>query len=164
MEIERKWLLRQLPLLKPESEKWVNQFYLSTEPEIRLRSARYLNAPGTWEYFITIKGDGDLTREEIESTIDGRFYLLALDMYNCQEIYKRFLIYTVNDKKVEVSVVLNQPNFIYAEVEFASEEEANAYEFPWQDIVEKEVTYDSEYKMKNYWQHLSINNRELSET
>ena len=39
--------------------------------------------------------------------------------------------------------------FIYAEIEFESEEQARDYQFPIDDAIE--VTDDSNYKMKNYW-------------
>lgn len=46
---------------------------------------------------------------------------------------------------------VNNNTFLYAEVEFKTEDEANKYIFPFDDIVIKEVTYDPKYKMKNYW-------------
>lgn len=155
MEIERKWLLRRVPSMKPQTSKWVNQFYVSTEPEIRLRSTRSRDSADDWKYFLTIKGEGLLSREEVEVPIDGKSYLLAWDLCNCKEVHKNFMMYHEGDKDIEVSVILDHPDFIYAEVEFESEDEANSYEFPWPDIVEKEITYDPEYKMKNYWKRIN---------
>ena len=155
MEIERKWLLRTVPPVSPDSKVWVNQFYISTEPEVRLRSVKDQDsADAKWQYFITIKGDGTLAREEIETSIDGKFYLEALDLKNCQEIHKSFLVYNKEGKKVEVSVVLNTPSFVYAEVEFNTITEAMKYQFPWPNIVMEEVTENPDYKMKNYWKKI----------
>ena len=40
--------------------------------------------------------------------------------------------------------------FIYAEIEFSSEEDAKNFKLP--DFLDwEEVTYDENYKMKNYW-------------
>lgn len=155
MEIERKWLLRTVPSEAPYSKAWVNQFYLSLEPEVRLRSVKdQASANSNWNYFITVKGDGTLAREEIETTIDGGFYLQALNLKNCQEVHKSFLKYYKDGKEIEVSVVLDRPMFVYAEVEFETVTEAMEYKFPWPDLVLDEVTDNPDYKMKNYWKSI----------
>ena len=155
MEIERKWLLRTVPPVPPDSKTWVNQFYLSLNPEVRLRSAKEQDsADSNWKFFITIKGEGTLAREEVETAIDGKFYLEALDLKNCRELHKYYLVYNKDGAKVEVSVILNSPSFVYAEVEFNTVTEAMKYEFPWPDLVIEEVTENPEYKMKNYWKKI----------
>lgn len=155
MEIERKWLLRILPMKVSDAKYWVDQFYLSTEPEIRLKrcypNSNYANKP---PFYMTIKSDGNLSREEIETPVTEEFYYQALDFVNQEPIFKNCLVYYIDGHKVEIAVILNDEKFIYAEVEFESEEEANAYQFPWPDLVEKEVTNDPEYKMKNYWKRI----------
>ena len=153
MEIERKWLLRTVPPVPPDSKTWVSQFYLSLDPEVRLRCAKG-RASADNKYFITIKSDGSLAREEVETTVDEDFYLRALDLKNCTELHKHCLTYTVGDKKVEVDVILNQPALVCAEVEFNTVIEAMKYEFPWPDLVIEEVTENPEYKMKNYWKKI----------
>ena len=155
MEIERKWLLHRLPARHADNMYWVEQFYISTEPEIRLRRCK---PNGDYEnkkpFVMTLKSGGTLSREEVETAVTEEFYELALDMINLDPIQKNFLVYNEGGHKVEVSVILNDEKFVYAEVEFASEEEAKAYQFPWPDLVEKEVTDNPEYKMKNYWKRV----------
>lgn len=157
MEIERKWLLRKLPMQKPDAKYWIEQFYVSLEPEIRLRRCM---PNGDYEnkvpYRMTLKGDGTLSREEVETAVTEEFYQQALDMINLDPIQKHYLKYNVDGYVIEIGVILNDEKFIYAEVEFDSEEEAKNYEFPWPDLVEKEITYDPSYKMKNYWRRIRL--------
>lgn len=157
MEIERKWLLKKLPQQEPDEKYWVEQFYLSLEPEVRLRRC---SPNGDYEnkvpYRITVKGNGTLSRQELESAIDEEFYEQALDFVNLEPIQKHYLVYHESGYEISVAVILNVETFVYAEVEFTSEEEANSYEFPWLDLVEKEVTDDQNFKMKNYWKRTRL--------
>lgn len=152
MEIERKWLLRRVPTVKPNLESWMEQFYVSFNPEIRLRRVKPKfptdEAPS---YIMTLKGEGDLSRIEVETAVSEQFYLTTLDLVNCSPIEKNHLVYDVDGYKIEVNVVLGKEKLIYAEVEFGTEEEAKSYDFPWQELVEREVTYDPNYKMKSVW-------------
>ena len=157
MEIERKWLLRRVPEKPPDSKYWIEQFYISTEPEIRLRRCM---PDGDYEndvpYRMTLKGDGTLSRSEAEVPVLEQYYQTVLDIINLDPIQKHFLTYNVDGHKIEVSVILNDEKFIYAEVEFGTEEEALEFKFPWPEIVEKEVTEDPAYKMKNYWKRIRL--------
>lgn len=155
MEIERKWLLKKLPQQLPKGKYFIEQFYLSLEPEVRLRRAvpngDYVpKVP----YRIAIKGSGDLSRIEIQSPVTEDFYAQAREFVNLQTVEKHLLEYEVDEHELSIAVVLTGEGFIYAEVEFETEEEALAYQFPWPELIEKEVTYDSEYKMKNVWRKL----------
>lgn len=158
MEIERKWLLKTLPIDPPQEKYWIEQFYVSLVPEVRLRRC---TSNGPYEnkvpFRMTIKGDGTLEREEFEIPVSEEFYEGVLNLLNVEPVQKHFITYMVNDRKIEVSVILNRPGFIYAEVEFESVSDAIAYEFPWSDLVEREVTDEPEYKMKNFWK--KINNK-----
>lgn len=155
MEIERKWLLRRLPAQHADAMYWVERFYLSTDPEVRLRRCK---PNGTYEdkspYVLTIKRDGTLSREEIETAVTEEFYESALDIVNLSPIQEHCLLFNHDGHVVEISILLNNEQYICAEVEFSSEEEAKAYEFPWPELVEKEVTEDPYYKMKNYWKRI----------
>lgn len=158
MEIERKWLLRTLPMRPANRKYWIEQFYLSLEPEVRLRRCM---PNGNYEndvpYRMTLKGNGTLSRTEVETAVTEQFYQDALDMVNLDPIQKHFLTYdNVNGHTIEISVILNDEKFVYAEVEFQSEEEAMAFEFPWPDIVIEEVTDNPDYKMKNYWKRIRL--------
>ena len=79
LEIERKFLMDGFPIgLEVISEVEIEQGYISFDPEVRIRKAtdRYT---GKEEFRITIKGNGDLIREEIETTISSDFYYDAAD-------------------------------------------------------------------------------------
>lgn len=155
MEIERKWLLKRVPATPADAKYFVEQFYLSLDPEVRLRRAvPNGDYPSKAPYRIAIKGNGTLSREEIQCEVSEDFYNRARDFVNLQTIEKHYLEYNVNGSEVGVAVVLTNPGFIYAEVEFETEEEAMAYQFPWPDIVEKEITDDLSYKMKNVWRRI----------
>lgn len=150
MEIERKWLLDKLPDATYARHYYVEQAYISTNPEVRVR--KKLPCIGTPPiediYRLTIKGDGTLSREEIELVIPEEFYNDIMKFIGKPAISKDYYIYYDRlGNCIEVSIVDNG-KFIYAEVEFSSEEEALAYKFPWEA---KEVTDIASYKMKNYW-------------
>lgn len=159
VEIERKWLLRGLPQREADAKYWVEQFYVCLKPEIRLRRER---PNGDYEnkcpFVMTLKGDGLLSRIEIETPVTEKFYEEVKDFMNLEPIQKHWLSYKVNGYEVGISVLLNKDGFIYAEVEFPSKEEAVTFEFPWPELVIEEVTMDSNYKMKNYWQKLNKDN------
>lgn len=163
MEVERKFLFDELPtFLEPEDENIarinVKQIYLSIDPEIRIRRKFILYKDGTSknEYFKTQKSDGNLVREEIEAPITRSMYIklcnFAYSTMGRNEIDKDYYRYKLNDNLIlECSIVDRDldTSFIYGEVEFESEEEANNFVVP--DYFGQEVTYDKDYKMKNYF-------------
>ena len=145
MEIERKWILQKVPTeFRLVRNTQMEQFYVSTNPEVRLRHNPASNEP----FRITVKGEGTLSREEIETKVSENFYNKLKDFVGKPSIKKDYSIFNCGGYPLAVSVVDNGA-FIYAEVEFESEEQARNYELPIADAVE--VTYDSNYKMKNYW-------------
>lgn len=145
MEIERKWILQRVPTeFRLVRNSQVEQFYVSISPEVRLR-----HNPASKEPFrITVKGEGTLTREEIEAEISEDFYNQLKDFVGKSPIKKNYSVFNCGGYPLTVSVV-DDGAFIYAEIEFESEEQARDYQFPIDDAIE--VTDDSNYKMKNYW-------------
>ena len=99
---------------------------------------------------ITVKGDGTLAREEIETSIDEKFYNKILKFIGYKPISKDYYIYYYNRYIIEVSDV-DFGAFMYAEVEFDSIGEANDFVWPWPEILISEETENPEFKMKNYW-------------
>lgn len=159
MEIERKWLIKGFPtdMYKINSERFIEQSYLYTDPEIRILHLYNFNSDThdyDHEYRLTVKSDGDLSREEIELNIPNIEYRKILDMINKKSIQKNYRTYEFAGFTIEMSQVDNL--FYYAEVEFKSEDEARQFTFPFSDIVIKEITEDSEYKMKNYWKRTRL--------
>lgn len=152
MEIERKFLLRTLPQLPVMDIRYIEQGYLSTEPEVRIRSK--FPYGGSRTHTLCIKSNGMLSREEIETTLTPTKFETLVPMCGAPLLRKVYLKYQWNDYTLECSVVdPGAPHsFIYAEIEFATEEEAQAFEPP--SFFGKEVTDDPAYKMKNVWEQL----------
>lgn len=150
MEIERKWLLAAVPQGRPDEQATVEQFYVSLHPEVRLR-AYVTNCENHIPFRMAIKGEGTLSREEIQTPVTEEFYRDTLRFIAKPAIKKDFVCHHRDGYEVCTSIV-DDGAFIYSEVEFESEEEAKNYQFPWPELVIREVTYDSNYKMKNYWE------------
>lgn len=153
MEIERKFKISKIPYhLELIDSAIVYQAYLSIEPEVRIRS--YTKSAGT-DYKLTIKGEGQLAREEVETPLTQEQYGALLRIMrednNTHAIRKEFRVYRLETgENLECNFMIAEAeSFAYAEVEFDSVEEANAFKVP--DFLGEEVTYDNKYKMKNYW-------------
>lgn len=164
MEIERQWLfdIDKMPERFCFCHKDMEQSYLNLEPEVRLRketSKSIFESDTT--YWITIKGNGDLSREEINKQITKEEYEALKRIGNITEdkVIKKIHLETYIGKyKLELNIVDKdtENEFCYGEIEFASEEEALAFE-PL-DWFGEEVTYDNSYKMKNYWKRTRSGN------
>ena len=174
MEIERQWLfdidkvpnINKVPMHSCFAYKDMEQSYLNLEPEVRLRKETskpiFELAFETYTiYWITIKGNGDLSREEINKEITKEEYEALKRIGNITEdkVIKKIHWETYIDQyKLELNIVDKgtENEFCYGEIEFASEEGALAFE-PL-DWFGKEVTYDNSYKMKNYWKRTRLGN------
>ena len=126
MEIERKYLLDQLPEnLTSYPCKKIEQGYLSTEPVVRIRRSDD-------EYYLTYKSKGLMVREEYNLPLTKESYLHLRE--NC-------LLYT-SDAADDVFDAPYEGLYL-AEVEFPDEASANAFVPPvW---FGKDVTYSSDY-------------------
>lgn len=151
LEIERKFLVDGFPtgltLLKHVE---MEQAYLSVEPEIRIHKA-VDTTTGKTDVRMTVKGDGALTREEIKTDIGEDFYQDAMRLLGVKPIIKEYRAYQFGPWLLEVAHVDpgTQNAFFYAEIEFPTEEEANAF-IPT-EYFRQDVTFQEAYKMKNYW-------------
>jgi CYTH domain-containing protein len=151
MEIERKWRMDRAPLLPYRCRLRVEQSYLSLTPEVRVRRYEDLDQAGSCRYDLTIKSEGDLAREEIIKELTEEEYRILAEMAGGAPIVKQYANYALGDYVLEFSLVdPGRPEcFSYAEVEFPTREEAEAFQPP--DWFGAEMTYQSAYKMKNYW-------------
>lgn len=122
MEIERKFLIKKLPYkLKQYPFQEIEQGYLSFAPEVRIRK---LNDT----YFLTVKGDGTISREEYEIEISEYSYDdFKRKVRGKTLIKRRYLIPLYNNLIAELDVYENFNNL---------------------KVVE-EVTYNKEFKNKN---------------
>ena len=164
MEIERQWLfdINKVPERFCFCHKDMEQSYLNLEPEVRLRkeTSKSIFEPDI-TYWITIKGNGDLSREEINKEITKEEYEALKRIGNITEdkvIRKIHWETYIDQYKLELNIVDKgtENEFCYGEIEFSSEEEALAFE-PL-DWFGEEVTYDNSYKMKNYWKRTRLEN------
>ena len=68
MEIERKWMVTDWPKGLPLTEEYqMDQGYISVRPTVRIR--REALTGGQTRYVLCFKGEGTLSREEIETDI-----------------------------------------------------------------------------------------------
>lgn len=153
MEIERKFLIRQMPASLSSFEcLLIEQAYLCTDPVVRIR--RQNDA-----CYLTYKGKGLLAREEHNLPLNGDAYTHLLTKADGNIISKkRYLIpiehpafsegylppYAHFPLKVELDVFA--PPFaplVLAEVEFPDEEMAHAFLPP--DWLGEDVTNDRRY-------------------
>ena len=150
MEIERKFLIREVPDLPELERAEVFQGYLGLSPEVRIRSKR---VGETETYRLCFKSEGDLAREEIELDLDQATFQKLCKLLPKPMVRKDYRIYQLeNGLKLECSRVDpgTPTEFYYAEVEFQDESQAKAFCPP--GFLGREVTYDNNYRMKAYYQ------------
>ena len=151
LEIERKFLMDGFPIgLEILSEVEMEQGYISIDPEVRVRRSYDLKT-GEVQCFITLKGDGDLTRTEIETEIDENFYYDVCDFLGVTMITKDYKKYKLGEWKLEVACVDGGTprEFYYGEIEFPTEQDAKDFNPP--NFFGREITFSEDHKMKNYW-------------
>ncbi|MDF2880198.1 MAG: adenylate cyclase [Clostridiaceae bacterium] len=156
-EIERKWLFNSEKApegTKELGEYFYNQAYLSVNPEIRIRSKQNVY-DGNISYKLCIKGKGTIQRIEVQKEITKEEFEQLMIIGNIKEedfVKKHFYIYDINGYKLSLGVtdIGKDTEFRYGEIEFDFTNEANEFIAP--DWFGKEVTYDNDYKMANYWE------------
>ncbi len=141
-ETERKFLLRRLPAdIMPDKTYEISQYYLSFSPEIRVRMKN-------GKCVMTVKGRGDLTREETEFSVPESVYSDLLNMRKGGVITKTRSVFPYRGLYIECDVYHGAlEGLAAAEVEFSSEEEARAFIAP--EWFGREITYDRRFKNRN---------------
>lgn len=154
MEIERKWLTRGWPQGDPDRVIEMEQGYISVSPTVRIRSHRETGKAD--RYVLCFKSKGGLVRQEIETDIDKALFDQLRDFIGkplVKKVQRRYnlpggLVLEANQ------VDPGQPTgFFYAEVEFASEADALAWQ-PVQGLagyLQNEVTDQPGESMGAYW-------------
>ncbi|MBO5357280.1 MAG: adenylate cyclase [Clostridia bacterium] len=146
MEIERKFLVKEIPNLTNIEHKNIIQVYV-TNPKFRARKMDN-------KYFITQKSDGTLVREEIEWEITEQEWLSYYNKYKDVSVEKTRYFIPLDSYVAELDIYEGKnKGLLTVEVEFPSYEEAVRFTPPsWfgEDITEK-----LEYQNKN----LAINPR-----
>ena len=153
MEIERRWKIagfpENLPLLR---QAHMRQGYIATAPVVRIRTdgARCV---------LCFKGKGTLAREEIETDIDAETFRRLEAFIGKPLVSKDYRVYALPDgRRLEVSLVDEDlPTcFFYAEVEFDTVEQAQAYVPPADIGLQEERTEDRGFSMSAYWKRTRL--------
>ena len=139
MEIEKKYLIHKLPNdLETYPRKKIQQAYLCTNPVVRIRKQDE-------EYILTYKGKGLMIREEYNLPLNRDAYEHLLQKADGIVLTKtRYLLPLPQGLTIELDV-FDAPyeNLRLAEVEFSSEEEANAFVPP--EWFGEDVTFSKKY-------------------
>ena len=153
MEIERRWKIagfpENLPLLR---QAHMRQGYIATAPVVRIRTdgARCV---------LCFKGKGTLAREEIETDIDAETFRRLEAFIGKPLVSKDYRVYALPDgRRLEVSLVDEElpTRFFYAEVEFDTVEQAQAYVPPADIGLQEEMTEDRGFSMSAYWKRTRL--------
>ena len=153
MEIERRWKIagfpENLPLLR---QVHMRQGYIATAPVVRIRTdgARCV---------LCFKGKGTLAREEIETDIDAETFRRLEAFIGKPLVSKDYRVYALPDgRRLEVSLVDKDlpTRFFYAEVEFDTVEQAQAYVPPADIGLQEEMTEDRGFSMSAYWKRTRL--------
>lgn len=139
MEIERKFLIRDLPSLENYKGKSVKQGYISTDPVIRIREMDDL-------YTLSLKSIGHLVRQEFELDLTKEQFEDLWEKVGTTYVSKtRYFIPLDKNYVAELDIYHdNLEDLFTVEVEFDSTKEAESFQAPsW---FGKDVTLDARYK------------------
>lgn len=140
MEIERKFLTKQIPFsLEVYPKKEISQCYISTDPTIRLRQSGQ-------DYILTVKGSGEMAKEEFELPITKEAYQRLLQKAETPTVEKiRYFIPLEKGLTAEVDLYGGKlSGLMTTEVEFESVAQAQTFVPPaW---FGEDVTMDHRYK------------------
>ena len=139
MEIEKKFLLKQLPDFKEYECHKIEQAYLCTGPVVRVRREDD-------NYYMTYKGNGLMSREEYNLPLTAESYEHLKKKADGNVISKTRYLISLNVDNLTAEVDVFEEPFaplVMAEVEFETEEQANAFVAP--EWFGEEVTFDGRY-------------------
>lgn len=138
MEIERKFLLKELPFSLSEFPfHLIEQAYLCTAPVVRIRKEDDT-------YYLTYKNGGGISHEEYNLPLSPEAYAHLLAKHDGKIITKKRYLIPYGKFTVELDVFSGHyEGLSFAEVEFESLSEA--YEFVPPDWFGEDVTKDRKY-------------------
>ena len=139
MEIERKYLIKQLPdHLDQYEHRKIAQGYLCTNPVVRIRRSND-------DYYMTYKGNGLMVREEYNLPLTQQAYEHLLTKIDGLLISKTRYLIPLNDNLVaELDIFEDDLHGLQlVEVEFDSVENANTFVAP--DWFGEDVTHSGQY-------------------
>ena len=138
MEIERKYLLKNLPEhLDTYKHRHLEQGYLCTEPVVRIRK-------DDDKYELTYKSKGLMVREEYNLLLTKDSYEHLKEKVDGRIITKKRFMIPYERYVIELDIFEGDlAPLVLAEVEFDSEEDANAFVPP--EWFGKDVTFSKDY-------------------
>lgn len=142
LEIEKKFLLNEIPNLSDCFFEEIEQGYLSFVPEIRIRKKG-------GKFYITSKGEGTQTRAELETEINDTTYSILSLLVQGRVIKKtRYQIPLKEDLIAELDIYHDDLEGLFTvETEFCSEKQAQEFISP--EWFGEDVTEEKKYKNKN---------------
>lgn len=137
MEIEKKFLIKEIPDLSSYRFHTIEQAYLCTTPVVRIRKEDE-------NYYMTYKSTGFLSREEYNLPLTLESYEHLLSKADGNIITKKRYLIPYLSHTIELDIFEGAfKGLVLAEVEFNSIEEAKSFQKP--DWFSEDVTYDSKY-------------------
>ena len=138
MEIERKFLIKQLPEdLGTYPCRQIEQGYLSTNPVVRIRKDNE-------KYELTYKGKGAMIREEYNLPLTKESYEHLREKIDGRLIAKKRYMIPFASYTIELDVFENDlAPLVLCEVEFSSKKEAESFIAP--DWFAEDVTFSKLY-------------------
>ena len=138
MEIERKFLVKNLPDLAGVKYSEIKQGYFSITPEKRVRQKDD-------KYYVTEKGEGDMVRDEREWEIGKSEAEKLFELSKTYIIEKTRYYIPFGEYTIELDIYGGKhAGLVVAEVEFPSEKAALEFEIPW--WFGQDITNDKSYK------------------
>lgn len=139
MEIEKKYLLKEVPSFEHYPFHKIEQAYLCTDPVVRVRREDE-------HYYMTYKGQGMMSREEYNLPLNQESFEHLSTKADGNVIRKTRYLIPLEQEGLVAEVDVFEPPFaplILAEVEFDNEEQAERFVPPvW---FGEEVTFDGRY-------------------
>ncbi len=123
-EIERKFLVKEIPDLNAYPYKCLEQGYLSVNPVVRVRKEDDT-------YYLTYKGKGFLEREEYNLPLNKESYEHLIAKADGNLIKKKRYLIPYDKNTIELDIFEGElAPLVIAEVEFETVEEANFFKPP----------------------------------
>lgn len=140
MEIERKFLVREMPYLEGCEKSEIVQGYISLTPETRVRKRDN-------KYYLTIKGEGDVVREETEKEVSEKEGKELFSQVESKLIEKTRYLINIGKYIAELDIYKNHlEGLVVVEVEFETEADANNFVPPtW---FGEDISKNKEYRNK----------------
>jgi len=141
-EIERKFLIDCIPPSITEEYQPLDicQGYITDDPagqQVRIRSKGD-------KYFLTVKGKGDLEREEVEIELSEKQFSTLWPLTEGKRLQKQRYEIAYQEYTIELDIFEGRLTGLkMAEIEFTSAQESSELRLP--DWFGKELTYDHRY-------------------